>query len=246
MTKPTESVTEERARRILAKAIEVDSREFTTIQDLEVIARDLGISAEAFHAALKDEGGVDVTPHEAGRGGWMHKAVLGAGIPLGFAVGRVLTTSGYVNGALAISALMIAGLAGSAALIALERTHPTPHRFVFRNTVLWAGVAAGSMVAIAMAGTQSVVEIPWMYTLPASLRSWFVSALLGAVAVAAMRSNAIGRDSSAEGDSTLSEPVGWIRGTMRAVRRMFNETVERNRSVSPGAQPVPSAWPKAT
>jgi hypothetical protein len=173
MDAPLETVTDERARRILAKAMEIHARQHTSLQELEIIAREVGVSREAFHAALEDDRGRDETAGRLSTSAWVARIIVAAGIPLGLAAGSFLTRPVFSHGAMPMFGIMTAGLAASATLIALERRHPAAHRFVFRNTMFWTGLAAGSLVAISMVGTHSAVELPWLHTTTAILKNWF-------------------------------------------------------------------------
>ena len=224
--KTVELISQDRARRILAKAIEFDSDELTTIRELEIIAREVGISGEAFQAALTHDRETALPARPGRAKAWLTRTVVGAGMPLGFAAGWVLTHVPVFDASIPLFGIMTTGLAASAALIALEKTNPTASRFVLRNTLLWAGVAAGSLLAIATAGSSSVIELPWLYTLPASLRNWFISAVLGAVAVSVMESSA--KDVGA-GDAGDFKPAGWFGRAGVKLRRIIEVIVERQR-----------------
>lgn len=52
MTRAIETVTDEKARRIIAKALQLDSQGLTTMEELNAIADEVGISPAAFEAAM--------------------------------------------------------------------------------------------------------------------------------------------------------------------------------------------------
>jgi hypothetical protein len=128
-----------------------------------------------------------------------------------------------------------AGLLGSGALIVLEARKGKLRSFNACNFALWAGMAAGSLVAIAVLGDNSV-RMAVVTTVVSCARNWIVSSALGSGAIVALRRlrNTINPDSGA---NVASEPSKPKRILLRLARHVVR-WLERMRFGKPWSQVV--------
>ena len=176
---------DEQAREILARAIEIDSRApMTTTDDLRAIAADIGVSQASLEAALREQ----ATALEARRATTAQRganAVAASGIPLGLVAGSLLTAS-TPEAALGLMGVGLAGLAASGGIVALTGPRGTLRSFHLRNLALWGGAAAGSVVSLALTGGELAVT-PAFLTAMWCVRRWIEASVVGSVAVVALR-----------------------------------------------------------
>jgi hypothetical protein len=203
MAESPEHLSDERVKSILARAIEIDSNATTTsLQELRGIAAEIGVSAIALEAALREHTGGG-EPAKAAAARRLPTRIAMAGMPMGIVLGSVLAGAGKF-GFLLGSFVTGAGLLGSGALIVLEARRGKLGSFNVRNLALWTGIAAGSLVVIAVAGDNNA-RMAVVTTVMHCARNWIVSSALGSaamVAVSRMRQR-IDRDS---GGATANEP----------------------------------------
>jgi hypothetical protein len=178
---------DEQARAILARAIEIDSRApTTTTDDLRAIAADIGVSPAALEAALREQTiAIDARGIVASRRA--ATTVAAAGVPLGLVAGWLLG-SGADLATLALTGIGLkgVGLIASGGLVVLQGATGTLRSFHLRNSALWAGIAAGSLASIALLGG-GLTTVPALMTAGWCLRSWITSGVLGSAAVLAIR-----------------------------------------------------------
>ena len=178
----SERYSDEQAKAILARAIELDSRTPTaTADDLRAIASDLGISPTSLEAALKEHehAGTARQLLVASRAG---TAIASAGLPLGIAAGALLGAGNW----LAALGVMTVGLVASGSLVILEGPTATLRSFHLKNSALWGSMALGGLLSVAMLGA-SDTRVPALITAGWCLRGWFASSILGSAAVIAAR-----------------------------------------------------------
>ena len=217
---------DDEARAILARAIEIESRApLTTIDDLRAIAADVGVSAASLEAALREE----TTALESRRATADERAATiaaASGVPLGLAAGALFTAASSGTAALGLLGLGLGGLAASGALVAFHGASGTLPSFHRKNLALWGGVAAGSLVS-AMLMDGEVTRLPMLIAAGWSLRGWVATSILGSAAMIAVRrarrpsgTDAGGTDiSGVSGDgrwTALAKRVrGWIGQPLR-------------------------------
>jgi hypothetical protein len=196
-----EHFSDEQTKAILARAIELDSRDPTTTADeLRALASDIGISPASLEAAMREQ----ATALETRRmisGKRAATAVVGLGLPLGVAAGILLITTPY-GGVLALS-MMGAGLIASGALVVLQGPTGDLRSFQLRNLAMWGSVAAGSLATVALFGPgtglmPAAIAIGWC------LRSWVASSILGSAGVIAVRRARSSDSSNPDRDTTES------------------------------------------
>jgi hypothetical protein len=227
---------DEQAKAILARAIEIDSRApMTTSDELRAIATEIGVSQASLEAALREQSpAVETRRMIASRRA--ATAVAAGGIPLGLAAGAALV-SGIDMAILAAAGVTGVGFVASGALVVLQGSAGTLRSFHLRNLALWGGVAAGSLVSVVLLGDGGA---PLAVLIAAgSVRRWFVSSILGSAAVVAVRRAR--RPESPDTDQGVtadSEPTGAGRWP-RAAKRLLDWITRAQRWDAARALPAP-------
>lgn len=222
---------DEQARSILARAIELDAHAPTTsVDDLRAIASDLGVAHESLDAALREHS-VASRARRMKAGKRAATVVSGLGVPMGVVTGALLT-SGGASGILTALGMTGIALIASGALVILPGRAATLRSFHLKNLVLWGGVAAGSLVsALFLPGSAPAMMIAAGW----SLRAWLASSILGTSAVIAVRrahrpddtgSGPNGVERSAKSAQRLlvravKRALGWLNCTFRRDRAHF-------------------------
>jgi hypothetical protein len=220
--------TEEQARAILARAIDIDSRApMTTADDLRAIAADVGIAPASLEAALRE----NTTALAARRNAASRRAanvVVALGVPLGVATGFALIWGVARGSILAATGLTTLGYVASGVLVLVQGQSGTVRSFLLRNLALWMGIAAGSTLAgVLWSGGTGV---PPFSTAIWCLRQWLPASIVGSAAVIAIR-QARHRD-DADGDRSVNEPAlpagagRWTRIAQR-IRSWFASPLRR-------------------
>ena len=192
---------DDEARAILARAIEIESRaSLTSMDDLRTIAADVGVSPASLEAALREQ----TTALESRRATADERAATlaaASGVPLGLATGALLA-SGTGGAAVGLLGLGLGGLAASGAIVAFHGARGTLPSFHRKNLALWGGVAAGSLAsAVLMDG--EVTRLPMLLAAGWSLRGWVATSILGSAAMIAVRRAR--RTSGSDSDAGLTE-----------------------------------------
>ena len=191
---------DEQARAILARAIEIDARApMTTLDDLRAIASEIGVSPASLDAAIGER-----TSAEAGRtdaGARIATAFAGLGVPLGMGAGWLLA-SGTGPGMLGVSGIW---LAASAGVVVSHGATVNLRSFHLRNSALWIGVLAGSLASAWLVGGDAA-RLPVVMAVGWCIRGWVTSSVLGSAAVVAVRRARRPRDR--DGDSASAEASG--------------------------------------
>jgi D-alanyl-D-alanine carboxypeptidase len=176
---------DEQAKAILARAIEIDARAPTTSpEELRALATEIGISPASLDAAIREHSTAVATRRD--RAGQITATKLAAmGVPLGIATGALLVSASGPT-AVGTVGLGLVSLLASAGLIALQGSSRTLRSFHAKNLALWSGIAAGSLAVVVLAEgdvarLSAVMAISW------SIRSWIASSVLGSAAVIAVR-----------------------------------------------------------
>jgi hypothetical protein len=210
---------DEQARTILARAIEIDSRApMTTTDDLRAIAAEIGLSQASLDAALREQ----TTALDARRmigGQRAATALVASGVPMGLAAGFLLMSGGT---GLAALSLMAVGLVASGGLVVLQGATGTLRSFHLKNLALWTGVAAGSLAAMVLSGGE-ITRLPALITAGWCLRSWVASSIVGSAAVVAVRRarpEGPGPDRNVTETSERTGDGRWARVAKRALRRI--------------------------
>ena len=219
---------DDEARAILARAIEIESRApLTTMDDLRAIAADVGVSPASLEAALRQE----TTALQSRRAAADERAAriaAASGVPLGLATGALLT-AGTAGASLGLLGLGLGGLAASGAIVAYHGAAGTLPSFHRKNLALWSGVAAGSLAsAVLMDG--EVTRLPMLIAAGWSLRGWVASSILGSAAMIAVRRarRSSGPDADV-GRTEISDVSGdgrW-RGLAKRVRGWIGQPLRR-------------------
>jgi hypothetical protein len=233
-----DAVSDDVARAILARAVELDARApLTTIAELRSIAADIGVSPASLEVALR-EGTTPAPVSGSSRGVRASTIVAGIGLPIGVVAGVIVTTTPVFGLGLPLAGVMGAGLIASAGLLMLQGGRATLTSFNTRNLALWGGVAAGSLAAIAVIGEGAAVELPWALTIATALRGWVTTAVFGSAAVVTIRRavRGHGADPDAAGDTR--------QGLWSAVRERTARVLHRFttlRFVAPATREEPAA-----
>ena len=209
---------DDEARAILARAIEIESRApMTTIDDLRAIAADVGVSPASLEAALR-EGTTAVESRRATADERAATIAAASGVPLGLAAGA-LFTAGTGGAAVGLLALGLGGLAASGALVAFHGASGRLASFHRKNLALWGGVAAGSLASTVLMDGE-VTRLPMLIAAGWSLRGWVATSILGSAAMIAVRRARRPADHDSDGGRTsISEASGEGRWTA-LVKRM--------------------------
>jgi hypothetical protein len=228
---------DEQARAILARAIEIDSRSpLTTADELRAIAAEIGVSPASLEAAMREQTTSIVTRRRlvAQRIG---TGLAVSGVPLGLAAGwllnaEVLAAAPVMTGL----GLMSLGLVASAVVIVKGSTG-TLRSFHAKNVLLWGGIAAGSLTSVMLAGggnlrLAAIAAVAW------SVRGWLASSVMGSAAVIAVRRTRRPdhSDPTATPPAAPGETSRWVHAARRVLRwvsRPFDRKVERVRLTKP-------------
>ncbi|MEX2284195.1 MAG: hypothetical protein WEE89_17035 [Gemmatimonadota bacterium] len=211
---------DEQAKAILARAIDLDHRAPTMSADeLRAIAADVGISPASLEAAMREEKTAlvvrrVVTSRRATR------LILGASLPLGAVVGAGLgnLTPALGPGWFIAMAAMGAGLVASAALVVLHDSGSKLRSFLFRNSVLWGGIGTAGIATLAL--FESGARMPAAVIISWTIRSLITSTVLGSAGVLAVR-RARRIEDAQPGDSSGNPEAASASLLTRAARRVF-------------------------
>jgi hypothetical protein len=224
MNNTPDRFSDEQAKAILARAIDLDHRAPTMSADeLRAIAADVGISPESLEAAMRQEQtALAVRRVVASRRAI--QLILGASLPLGAVVGAGFggLTSTLGTGWFVAMGAMGAGLVASAALVVLHDSGSKLRTFLFRNTVLWGGIAAAGIATLAL--FESGAPMPAAIIISGTIRSLITSTILGSAGVLAIRrarriEDAQPGDSSGTAEAATAGPLtraahrvlGWLK-----------------------------------
>jgi hypothetical protein len=180
---PSERVSDEQVRRIIARALEIESSStMLTFQDIRSIASDLGIAPAAVDAAITEESN-GALPRSIKAREWLSRVATALGMPLGFAGGTLLSTYSHLSEAVAWLIITVGGLAAGAAVLFLVPRTASLLSFNVRNLTLWVGIGIGGAAAVVLFGSglysfQAVAAIKW------SLQGLVASTVLGTAALA--------------------------------------------------------------
>jgi hypothetical protein len=157
-----------------------------SVDELRAIAAELSVSSAALDAALREhERSIALAEPTEG----LRKALLvsALGLPLGAVAGYALSTAPFFTAAPVLSAVTASGLLCSAALVILHSRRPSLRSFIGHNGALWGGVIAGGLASIAVIGSVSTTDLPWLIILGSGVRSLLGSTVLGSAAIVAIR-----------------------------------------------------------
>jgi hypothetical protein len=217
--------TDERARAVLARAIEIDSRApMTTAEDLRLIAAELGVSTASLEAAMREE----TTSLESMRMVRAQRAgtrIAAMGVPLGVTAGALIS-SGAILSSLGIMAV---GLVASGGLVIYQSATGSLRSFHIKNTLLWAGVWAGSAASLALLG-DGVGIAPTLITAGWTLRSWIASGILGSAGLIAVRRGRRSEGDDADAGLTAATTRPGSNRWIRLARRILGSMVRPLRS----------------
>jgi hypothetical protein len=187
-----EQFSDEQARGILARAIEIDAHgPLTTIDQLRQIAEEIGVSPTALETALQEQrSGPRVPRHVSALPAARKIAALG--VPLGLLAGSLIASGPM----LAVMSVMGVGLVVSGLLAIYESGRASLRSFHLKNTILWGGALVGS-VASAMLLSQGSERTALLVAGAWCVRSWISSGVLGSATILAVQ-----RSRRREDDST--------------------------------------------
>ena len=206
---------DEQARVILARAIEIDARgPLTTLDQLRHIAAEIGVSPASLEAALQEQRAGLRAPHH-GPALPAARKIAALGVPLGLLAGGLITSGSM----LAVMSIMGVGLVASGLLAIYESARASLRSFHLRNTVLWGGALVGSVASAMLLGeggdrTALLVAGAWC------VRSWIASGVLGSATILAVqRSRRRDDDVDAPTEPTSAETTrpGVLQRLLRAV-----------------------------
>jgi hypothetical protein len=225
---PGKRFTDDEARAILARAIEIESRApLTTMDDLRAIAADVGVSPASLEAALREET-TALQSRRAAAGERAASVAAASGVPLGLAAGALLT-AGTGAATLGLLALGLGGLAASGAIIAAHGAAGTLSTFHRKNLALWSGVAAGSLTSVVLM-EGDVTRLPMLIAAGWSLRGWVATSILGSAAMIAVRRARRPSDTDSDAgrtDITVARGEGRWTALVKRVRGWMGEPLRR-------------------
>src|SRR5262245_60206533 len=174
---------DEHARAILARAIEIDARTpMMTTEDLRAIAAEIGVSRESLDAALREQ--IESTRARPISTGQRTSTILtGLGLPLGVAAGLLVSSGGWALPALSI---MVAGLVTSGGLVIFQSSTGSLRSFHLKNFAFWSGLFVGGVGTLEIFGSRVGVA-PSLIMAGWCLRGWISSSILGSAGVVAVR-----------------------------------------------------------
>lgn len=206
---------DEQARSILARAIELDADAPTTsVDDLRAIASDLGVASESLDVALREHS-IAARARRMEAGKRVATVVSTLGMPMGLVTGALVTSGGAAG---ILTALGMTGIAliASGALVVLPGRAATLRSFHLKNLVLWGGVAAGSLVsAFLLPGSASAMMIAAGW----SLRAWLASSILGTSAIIAVR--------RAQRPEDAVSGLNRVEGSAKSAQRLLIRAAQR-------------------
>lgn len=214
---------DDEARAILARAIEIESRApMTTMDDLRAIAADVGVSPASLEAALREQRTV-LESRRAMSDERAATVAAASGVPLGLAAGALLA-AGTGPATLGLLAVGLGGLAASGAVVAFHGATGTLPSFHRKNLALWGGVAAGSLTSVVLMDGE-VTRLPTLIAAGWSLRGWVASSILGSAAmIGARRTRRPSGPDTDSGQVEIADVSGgrWS-ALARRVRRWIGE-----------------------
>ena len=205
MSKP-QDLPEHVAKSILARATELDAKSpMMSVDELRAIAAELNVSPVSLEMALREH--QQPVPNSTRARSRASLFVAALGLPIGVAAGSVLSTATPVTAAPLLMLVAGAGLLSSGALIVLQSKNPSLRSYISHNAALWGGVIAGGLSAIAVLGSGSLIELPWLMTISFGVKKWISSTVLGSAAVIAMRRGNVGKADNVHVQSLTGGPV---------------------------------------
>jgi hypothetical protein len=218
-----EQLTEEAARAVLARAIEIDARApLTSVDQLRSIAEEIGVSPLALQAALREHRSLSNVPRhvaDSTRG----RRIAGLGVPLGL-VGGALIASGPM---VAVVGIMGAGLVLAGLLALRESTRASLRSFHLKNAMLWGGALVGS-IASAMLFSQGADRAPLLVAAAWCVRTWIASGVLGSATILAVQQSGRREDADAEPPAMLTtgepRPTGRLKRLLGILDRWLSAT----------------------
>ena len=213
----TERFSDEQARSILARAIELDAHApLATVDQLRQIAAEIGVSPTALDKALQEERAGLRDPHHASPSPAARR-IAALGVPLGL-VGGSLIASGST---LAVMSIMGVGLVLSGLLAIHESTRASLRSFHLKNALLWGGALVGSVASAMLLSpgserTSLLVAAAWC------VRTWISTGVLGsATIIAVQRSRRRSEDDPGSPDAMLegeARPRGVLPRLLGTIR----------------------------
>lgn len=197
---------DEQAKAILARAIEIDAgAPMTTMDDLRAIAAEIGVSPASLQVAVQEQT-TTMAVRRIVAARRAVTAVAGLGIPMGLAAGWLLSS----GTGLAMLGLSGVWLVASGGLVVLEGPTATLRSFHLKNAALWAGITVGSLVSIALSDGEIALMSAWM-TAAWCVRGWITSGILGSAAVVAVRRARGPESRDRDSDVATSKPADGSR-----------------------------------
>ena len=213
---------DEHARAILARAIELDARgPLTTTAQLRAIASELSVSPRALDAALAEHATIGAAspsaPAHAARA--LARRIASLGIPVGLVAGG-LVTSGSGMGLMGLEAV---ARVVSGALAMTESAAGSLGSFQRKNGVLWGSALVATVASATLLGP-GAERTPLLIAAGWCVRSFVVSAVLGsATMLAAQRARRGGAGGPTASGS--DGPRVWVGQPLAAVRRMATRLI---------------------
>jgi len=217
MLEPSRRFPENVARRVLAKAIELDAAERASLTEHELrsIAAELGIRQASLQLALQEVANErSMEENTPRRSLWVPITASTLGLVLGIAgaVACLPSIAVLTNGALPTIVLGIVEVASGALVVyADDDDH---FHFQRTNAALWSAVAAGIAGAVAILGRQGVFIYSSGYLLTWAFVGWIVSSLVGGGAIAVRSRRA------AHADQIGGSTRGGLQGVLKVARSL--------------------------
>jgi hypothetical protein len=210
--------TDEHAKAILARAIDIDARRGTmTTEDLRAIVAEIGVSQSSLDVAMREHA-ASVRARRISAGHRTATIVAGFGIPLGAAAGALVSVGGWTTLALGIMTL---SLFASGGIVVFQGATGSLRSFHLKNLAFWSGVFAGGVAALTALGgrfgiSPAAIMIGWC------LRGWLSSSVLGSAAVIAVQRARKAEGSDADSGTSHAPAQATESRWARLVRRVLD------------------------
>jgi hypothetical protein len=216
-------IPEHAARTVLARATVLDAQSpAIAVDELRAIAAELNVSEAALNTALNEYYAAHLGP-VARRSSL---AVAATGLPIGLIGASLLSTATPFTAASIWFLITAAGLLSSTGLIVLQSKRPSLNSYVFHNSILWGGVAAGLAMGVTLFGDVTAGALFWAVSY--GLKHWLPSTILGGAGVTLVKRRDSGEmnssdvlhfapDSRARGatQTRARRLLDWIKGLIR-------------------------------
>jgi hypothetical protein len=224
-------------RAILARAIEIDGHHVLTIDQLQSIAAEVGVSQHALGVAIREATTSRPHPDVPTHGAIIARRLVGIGVPIGADAGAIMAS----GPAVAVVGVMGIGLVVSGALALYESESGTLRSFHIKNLALWGGTLAGSIATATLlsgSGDRASLLLAGAWC----VRGAITSGILGSATMLAVHRARRGADVDSSRPPTAHMAAGGNTLRSRLLRRLrhaLRATMRQTRATT--ATRVPAA-----